>query len=118
MMNSFPKICRLALCCDGAATCKLMNTALCGRLRQRRRGRLPNFSRRPVMNDMKSYGVAVVFAAAAAFGLSTANLLGQSASGSVDAHVAAARAAAGKEHMEALNSLCSAPAPATAETAN
>ena len=58
------------------------------------------------MKNLKSYSVGVLFAAAIALGLSTEKLLGQSPNGSVEAHVAAARAAAGTEHISVFNSLC------------
>jgi metallo-beta-lactamase class B len=59
-------------------------------------------------------------AAALAFALSAAALLAQAASNTVDGHTAAARAAAGTEHVGVFNSLCMAteerassnPAPA------
>jgi metallo-beta-lactamase class B len=48
--------------------------------------------------------------------LGVANVAGQSAD-SADAHVAAARAAAGTEHTAVFNNLCAAPAPAPAQPA-
>ena len=46
--------------------------------------------------------------------LAGATILGQSATDSAEAHVAAARAAAGQEHLSVFNGLCAAPAPAAA----
>ena len=43
--------------------------------------------------------------------LAGASVLGQSNADSVEAHVAAAKAAAGQEHTAVFNSLCAAPAP-------
>ena len=58
------------------------------------------------MKNVKSYSTAVLFAIALAVTFLTANVLGQSASPSIDAHVAAAKAAAGTEHLGVFNSLC------------
>jgi metallo-beta-lactamase class B len=63
------------------------------------------------MKDLKSYLIGLVIAASPGFWLSTANVLGQSTD-SVEKHVAAAKAAAGTDHTEVFNNLCSAPAPA------
>lgn len=60
------------------------------------------------MTNLKSYSTGVLCAIALTLGVSSASLLGQSASGSVDAHVAAAKAAAGTEHVAVFNSLCTA----------
>ena len=54
------------------------------------------------MKDLKSYSIGLAIAAGVGFGLSTANVLGQSAD-SVEAHVAAAKAAAGRDHTEDLS---------------
>ncbi len=66
------------------------------------------------MKDLKSYLIGLVIATSVGFWLSTANILGQSTD-SVEAHVAAAKAAAGNDHAEVFNNLCSAPAPAPAQ---
>src|SRR5712691_7735951 len=68
------------------------------------------------MKDLKTYVIGVIAASGLGFGLLTAKALAQSAN-SVDAHVAAAKAAAGTEHAEVFNSLCTAPAPAPAQPA-
>jgi len=59
--------------------------------------------------------VGLLAAIGAFIGLAGASPLGQSARDSADAHVAAARTAAGQEHTAVFNSLCAAaPAPAAA----
>src|SRR2546423_4381406 len=68
------------------------------------------------MKDLKTYVIGVIAASGLGFGLLTAKALAQSAN-SVDAHVAAAKAAAGTEHTEVFNSVCTAPAPAPAQPA-
>jgi metallo-beta-lactamase class B len=47
-------------------------------------------------------------------GLAGANVLGQSGANTAEAHVAAAKAAAGQEHTAVFNNLCNPPAPAPA----
>jgi Metallo-beta-lactamase superfamily len=65
---------------------------------------------------------ALVSAAGLAAGLTSINTMGQSASDTVDAHVAAAKAAAGQYHSNLFNALCAtstirpAPAPQTSRT--
>jgi metallo-beta-lactamase class B len=68
------------------------------------------------MKDLKSYAIGLIAASGLGFGLLTTNPLAQSAN-TADAHVAAAKAAAGTEHTEVFNSLCAAPAPAPAQPA-
>jgi metallo-beta-lactamase class B len=62
------------------------------------------------MKRLKSYSAGVAFASA--LGFAGASVLGQAAADSVEAHVAAAKAAAGQEHTAVFGSLCAAPAPA------
>src|SRR6266404_9633344 len=69
--------------------------------------------RRP-MKELKPYPVGQLLTAGfiiALTSMSGASVLGQSSADSVEAHVAAARAAAGQEHTAVFNSLCAAPAP-------
>ena len=63
------------------------------------------------MKALKSSSISVLLAASL-IGLAAARLGGQSGADSVEAHVAAAKAAAGQEHIAVFNSLCAAPAPA------
>ena len=63
---------------------------------------------------MKRYTIAFVLVAGLAVGSSAANMMGQSTGNPVDAHVAAAKAAARQDHTVLFNSLCAAPAPAPA----
>ena len=63
---------------------------------------------------MKKYLIGLLSAAGLAAGLGGAKVSGQNGADSVEAHVAAAKAAAGKEHT-ALLDLCDAPAPAAAQ---
>jgi metallo-beta-lactamase class B len=60
---------------------------------------------------MNAYLIGLLSAAGLAAGLFGASVRGQTGADSVEAHVAAAKAAAGKEHTALLN-LCDAPAPA------
>lgn len=60
------------------------------------------------MKALKRYSAGLLLASA--LGLAGATVLGQAAD-SVEAHVAAAKAAAGQEHTATFNSLCAAPAP-------
>src|SRR5438552_5190812 len=70
------------------------------------------------MREVKSsHLVGLIFAVGLSFCLAAAILLAQTAADSVDAHVAAARAAAGTEHTAVFKDLCSAPAPAPAQQA-
>src|SRR5258706_797789 len=95
-----------------------MNPPVCGRLRQRRRApSCPHLSRRPAMKHLKSHVIGLIAASGLGFGLLTVSALAQSTNSSADAHVAAAKAAAGTEHTEVFNSLCAAPAPAPAQPA-
>ena len=64
---------------------------------------------------MKAYLIAVLPAAILAVGISGASVRGQNAPKTAEAHVAAAKAAAGQEHTSVFNSLCAAPAPAPAQ---
>jgi metallo-beta-lactamase class B len=57
---------------------------------------------------------AISVLSAAIIALAAVNVVGQSGANTVDAHVAAAKAAAGQEHTAVFNNLCSAPAPAPA----
>lgn len=57
---------------------------------------------------------AVGIAVGIAVGLGGSNVTGQSVAGSVDSHVAAAKAAAGQDHTGLFNRICAAPAPAPA----
>ena len=63
---------------------------------------------------MNTYLVGLLSAAGLAAGLGGALVSGQSGADSVEAHVAAAKAAAGKEHTALLN-LCDVPAPPAAQ---
>lgn len=63
---------------------------------------------------MNGPGVGLVSAVGFAIGLSAAAVIGQS--DAVDAHVRAARAAAGDEYTALFNLLCAAPAPAPAQS--
>ena len=60
---------------------------------------------------MKSYAIGVLSAIGLAAGLGSGSMIGQSGADTVEAHVAAAKAAAGKDHTALLN-LCDAPAQA------
>jgi metallo-beta-lactamase class B len=64
------------------------------------------------MTQLKSYSFGLVSALALTIALAGANLAGQS--NSADAHVAAAKAAAGRDHTAVFENLCAAPAPAPA----
>jgi metallo-beta-lactamase class B len=64
------------------------------------------------MKNLKFWSAGLVLASA--LGLAGASVLGQSAPDSVEAHVAAAKTAAGQEHTAVFNSLCAAPAPVPA----
>ena len=66
------------------------------------------------MRKLTSYSIGLLSALGLIIGLAGANVLGQARADSVEAHVAAARAAAGKEHTAVFDSLCAAPAPAPA----
>lgn len=66
------------------------------------------------MKELKSYSVGLLLAAALAVGLAGVNVLGQSGANTVEAHVAAAKAAAAQEHTAVFNNLCNPPAPAPA----
>ena len=60
---------------------------------------------------MRSYALGLLSAVGLAAGLGSGSLIGQTGADTVEAHVAAAKAAAGQEHTALLN-LCDAPAPA------
>ena len=61
---------------------------------------------------MKSCAIRLLAAASLVVGLSGArSLIGQSSADTVQAHVAAAQAAAGQEHLSLFNRLCGAPTP-------
>jgi metallo-beta-lactamase class B len=62
---------------------------------------------------MKSYAIGLLSAVGLAAGLGGASAIGQTGRDTVEAHVAAAKAAAGQEHT-ALFDLCDAPAPTPA----
>ena len=66
------------------------------------------------MKELKSYSLGALSALALIMGLTGASVLGQSKADSVESHVAAARAAAGREHTAVFESLCAAPAPSPA----
>ena len=66
------------------------------------------------MKELKSYSAGLLLATGLSIVLAAASVLGQSGADSVEAHVAAAKAAAGQEHTAIFNSLCAAPAPAPA----
>src|SRR5215470_16515491 len=68
------------------------------------------------MKRSSTYFLGLVLAAGVGAWLATAHAAGQSGD-SVDAHVAAARAAAGTEHTAVFNNLCAAPTPAPAQPA-
>jgi metallo-beta-lactamase class B len=65
---------------------------------------------------MKPYRLSALLALALAVGLAVGGEAGQDKN-SVDAHVAAARAAAGQEHLGLFDRVCAAPAPAPAAQA-
>ena len=65
------------------------------------------------MNTLKSNGIRALWATALACGLAAVRVIGQGDAGSADAHIAAAKAAAGQEHTAVFNSLCGVP-PAAA----
>jgi len=67
------------------------------------------------MTHLKSYSVGLVSALALTIALAGANVAGQA--GTADAHVAAAKAAAGSDHTAVFGDLCTAPAPAPAPAA-
>src|SRR5258706_14987209 len=95
-----------------------MNPPVCGRLRQRRRApSCPPLSRRPAMKHLKSHVIGLIAASGLGFGLLTISARAQSANSSADAHVAAAKAAAGTEQTEGFNSLRAPPPPAPAQPA-
>ena len=60
---------------------------------------------------MRSYAIGLLSAVGLAAGLGSGSVIGQTAADTAEAHVAAAKAAAGQEHTALLN-LCDAPAPA------
>jgi metallo-beta-lactamase class B len=62
------------------------------------------------MTELKSYSVGLL-SALGLIALAGASVVGQSKADSVDAHVTAARTAAGREHTAVFNTLCAAPAP-------
>ena len=66
------------------------------------------------MKQLHSYSLGLVPALGLAIGLAGAGVLAQSKADSAEAHVAAARAAAGQDHTGVFNGLCAAPAPAPA----
>lgn len=61
---------------------------------------------------MKSHAFGLVSAVGIAAALGGASVIGQSGAGTIDSHVAAAKAAAGQEHVGLLNRLCTTTAPA------
>jgi len=63
------------------------------------------------MKALKSYSIGVLLAICLIIVLAAARVGGQSGVDSVEAHVAAAKAAAGQEHTAVFNNLCAAPAP-------
>jgi len=63
------------------------------------------------MNALKTCSFGVLSAVALFIGLVSVPVGGQSRVDSVDAHVAAARAAAGHEHMAVFDTLCAPPGP-------
>src|SRR5215470_1173864 len=63
------------------------------------------------MKALKSYSIGVLLATCLIIGLAAARVGGQSGVDSVEAHVAAAKVAAGQEHTAVFNNLCAAPAP-------
>ncbi len=66
------------------------------------------------MKNLNSYSLGLVSALALSIGMGGVHVLGQSKADSVEAHVAAARTAAGQEHTAVFNNLCAAPAPTPA----
>ena len=69
------------------------------------------------MRKLKPCSAGRLLAAGLIIASAGAGVLGQSGADSVDAHVAAARAAAGTEHTAVFESLCAAPAPPAAPAA-
>jgi metallo-beta-lactamase class B len=63
---------------------------------------------------MKSYVLALLSTVAVAVAPNSASLTGQSGTDSAEVHVAAARAAAGQDHIGLFSRVCTAPAPAPA----
>src|SRR5258705_8301345 len=95
-----------------------MNALFGGGLRQRRRApSFPPLSRRPAMKHLKSHVIGLIAASGLGFGLLTISARAQSANSSADAHVAAAKAAAGTEHTQGFNKLFAAPPPGPGQTA-
>ncbi len=64
------------------------------------------------MKPLKPFSVGQLLSAGLVISMAGASVLGQSGANSVEAHVAAAKAAAGQDHTAVFNSLCAAPAPA------
>jgi len=63
---------------------------------------------------MKSYVLGLLSIVALAAAPASAKLIGQSVADSAEAHVAAAKAAAGQEHLGLFSRVCTAPTPAPA----
>jgi metallo-beta-lactamase class B len=66
------------------------------------------------MKKPTTYSVALLSAIGLGIALAGASVLGQSKADSVESHVAAAKAATGREHTAVFENLCAAPAPAPA----
>ncbi len=66
------------------------------------------------MQELKRRAVLLISATGLAVATAIVSVLGQGGADTAEKHVAAARAAAGKEHTAVFNSLCTTPAPAAA----
>ena len=66
------------------------------------------------MKELKPCSLGQLLTTGVIIALACASVLGQSGPNSVEAHVAAAKAAAGPDHTAVFNSLCAAPAPPAA----
>jgi metallo-beta-lactamase class B len=64
------------------------------------------------MKAQNSYSIGVFLATCLIIGLAAASVRGQSGADSMEAHVSAAKVAAGQEHTAVFNTLCVAPPPA------
>src|SRR5438046_10361125 len=72
---------------------------------------------RPRRSSMRTYTAGSVLATALAIGLGTTTTIGQSSSGAVETHVAAAKKAAGQEWAGVFNTTCNAAVPTAAPAA-
>src|SRR5436309_3069948 len=66
------------------------------------------------MGTLRLSAVGLLVSIGLVIGVGRTNAVGQSSANTVEAHVAAAKVAAGREHTTVFNNLCKAPAPAVA----